>query len=72
MKILIVDDEEIALASVQRLLKWRGLRDVEICDNGREAIRRIREKDYDIVLLDLLMPETDGMQVLEATKPFKP
>ena len=72
MNILIVDDEEIALTSVQRLLKWRGLRDVEICDNGREAIFSIREKDYDIVLLDLLMPETDGMQVLEATKPFKP
>ena len=72
MNILIVDDEEIALTSVQRLLKWRGLRDVDICDNGREAILRIREKDYDIVLLDLLMPETDGMQVLEATKPFKP
>ncbi|HOF06241.1 MAG TPA: sigma-54 dependent transcriptional regulator [Syntrophales bacterium] len=72
MKILIVDDEEIALTSVQRLLKWRGLRNVEICDNGREAIRLIRRKDYDIVLLDLLMPETDGMQVLEATKPSKP
>ncbi|MBP8980717.1 MAG: sigma-54-dependent Fis family transcriptional regulator [Syntrophobacterales bacterium] len=72
MKILIVDDEEIALTSVQRLLKWRGMRDVEICDNGQEAIRRIREKDYDIVLLDLLMPEVDGMQVLEAAKPFKP
>ena len=45
MNILIVDDEEIALTSVQRLLKWRGLRDVEICDNGREAIRLIRRKD---------------------------
>jgi DNA-binding NtrC family response regulator len=72
MKILIVDDEEISLTSVQRLLKWRGIRDVDICDNGQEALRKIREKDYDIVLLDLLMPEMDGMQVLEAAKPFKP
>ena len=72
MKILIVDDEEVSLASVRRLLRWRGIRDVEICDNGRDAIRRIRQEDFDIVLLDLLMPETDGLQVLEAAKPYKP
>jgi DNA-binding NtrC family response regulator len=72
MKILIVDDEEISLTSVRRILKWRGIRDVEGCDNGKDAIKRIKEEDFDIVLLDLLMPEVDGMQVLESTKPFKP
>jgi two-component system, NtrC family, response regulator HydG len=72
MKILIVDDEEVSLNSVRRLLRWRGIRDVEICDNGKDAIRRIRETDFDIVLLDLLMPETDGMQVLESSKPYRP
>ena len=72
MRILIVDDEEVSLTSVRRILKWRGIRNVEICDNGREAIKRIKEEDFDIVLLDLLMPEVDGMQVLETTKPFRP
>jgi len=72
MKILIVDDEEVSLSSVKRILKWHGLKNVEICDNGREAIKKIRRDNYDIVLLDLLMPEVDGMQVLEATKPFCP
>ena len=72
MKILIVDDEEISLTSVRRILKWRGIRDVEVCDNSKDAIKRIKEGDFDIVLLDLLMPEVDGMQVLESTKPFKP
>ncbi len=72
MRILIVDDEELALTSVRRLLQWRGLKDVDICDNGRDAIRRIKETDYDVVLLDLLMPEVDGLQVLEAAKPYKP
>jgi DNA-binding NtrC family response regulator len=72
MKILIVDDEELSLTSVRRVLKWRGMKNVEICDNGRDAIRIIREDNFDIVLLDLLMPEVDGMQVLEATKPFCP
>jgi DNA-binding NtrC family response regulator len=72
MKILIVDDEEVSLTSVKRILKWRGIRDVEVCDNGKDAIKRIKEEDFDIVLLDLLMPEVDGMQVLESAKPFKP
>ena len=72
MRILIVDDEEIALTSVRRILKRRGLRDVEACDGGKDAIARIKEEDFDLVLLDLLMPEVDGLQVLEATKPFKP
>ena len=72
MKILIVDDEEVSLTSVKRILKWRGIRDVEVCDNGKDAIKMIKEGNFDIVLLDLLMPEIDGMQVLESAKPFKP
>ena len=72
MKVLIVDDEQVALSSVKRLLKRRGYKNVEICASGREAIETIKADDFDIVLLDLLMPGIDGLQVLEATKPFKP
>ncbi len=71
MKILIVDDEQVALTSVRRLLRRRNIRNVEICDNGKEAISKIKEQDFDIVILDLLMPEVDGFHVMEATKPFK-
>lgn len=72
MKILIVDDEQIALSSVKRILKHRGISNVDTCDNGKNAVTLIEENDYDVVLLDLLMPEMDGLQVLEATKPFNP
>ncbi|HOK07442.1 MAG TPA: sigma-54 dependent transcriptional regulator [Syntrophales bacterium] len=72
MRILIVDDEPLALSSVKRLLKWRGYREVDTCDGGREAVKRLKETDYDLVLLDLLMPEVDGIQVLEQIKPLKP
>ncbi len=72
MRILIVDDEKVALTSLRRILRRRGIRNVEICDNGGDAIRKVKEGDFDIVLLDLLMPGVDGMQVLEAAKPFKP
>jgi len=72
MKILVVDDEQVALSTIKRLLKRRGFRKVEVCSDGREAIRAIKQKDFDIVLLDLLMPDTDGFKVLETAKPYKP
>ena len=72
MKILVVDDEELALSSVRRLLRRRGLRDVQICNNGPEAVQVIMEQDFDVVLLDYLMPELDGLQVLEKVKPHRP
>jgi DNA-binding response OmpR family regulator len=72
LKILVVDDEHVALTSIRRLLKRRGIHDVQICDNGAEAVQRIRTEDFDIVLLDILMPQTDGIQVIEAARPFRP
>jgi len=72
MRILVVDDEAVALSSVRRLLKRKGFSDVDICDNGKEAISRIRSKDYDVALIDLLMPGIDGLQVIEAAKPYTP
>ena len=57
---------------LRRLLKRRGFKDVDICADGSEAIELIRNNDYDVVLLDILMPGVDGLQVLEATKPYKP
>lgn len=72
MRILVVDDEQVALTSVRRLLKRDGFKDVEICARGKDAITRIKENDFDLVLLDLLMPEVDGLEVLKATKPFNP
>ncbi|PKN33368.1 MAG: hypothetical protein CVU61_13560 [Deltaproteobacteria bacterium HGW-Deltaproteobacteria-19] len=72
MRILAVDDEEISLSSIKRLLNWRGYKDVETCRGGAEAIRRLRMEDFDIVLLDLLMPEMDGLTVLETVKPYLP
>ncbi|MBG0776647.1 MAG: sigma-54-dependent Fis family transcriptional regulator [Desulfovibrionaceae bacterium] len=68
MKLLLVDDEPQALSSLQRLLRRRGLRNVASCDNGAEAVRLISENDYDVVLLDLLMPGVGGLEVLRATR----
>jgi len=72
MKILIVDDEHIALSSLRRVLRWRRYGEVDICPEGSEAVELIRGGAYDIVLLDLLMPGVDGLQVLESTRAYVP
>lgn len=72
MKILVVDDEQVALDSVKRILRRHGIADVQICNNGAAAIEMIKSNDFDVVILDYIMPEVDGMKVLTAAKPYKP
>lgn len=63
-KLLVVDDNK-----VNRLLLARGLQEqghqVTFAENGREALEIMRRQPFDLVLLDILMPELDGYQVLE-------
>ncbi len=72
MRILVVDDEVVAAATIKRILKYRGYRQIAVCHNGREALETLKKTDFDVVLLDILMPGMDGLQVLEESKPLRP
>ena len=72
MKILIVDDQEELLTSLKRTLKYKGFDQVEICNRSRRALTLIQEERFDVVLLDIIMPEMDGLEVLETVKPLNP
>lgn len=67
-----MDDEPIALKSLKRLLHRRGIENCDLCENGSEALRLLEKNRYDVVLLDIVMPGMDGMQVLEAAAPTSP
>ena len=62
--ILVVDDQPAIVLSSQYKLKLQGY-DVDTAANGEEALNRIDQKNYDIVLLDINMPIMNGIQVLE-------
>lgn len=72
MKILIVDDEQEVLLSLKRLFHRNSFEEVEIQSSSTSATEQILSNNYDVVLLDMLMPEMDGYEILEKTKPFKP
>ena len=64
---LIVDDESLARRGLE--LRLAGEQDIHICGqcgNGREAIAAVREKQPDLVFLDIQMPGLDGFETLKA------
>ena len=66
-RVLLVDDDEMVRNVLSRMLSTLGPR-TEIASSGREAIRLFRERPYDLVLMDLHMPEMDGYQTTAAIR----
>jgi len=62
-KVLLVDDIETNLKVGQGLLRQYGVH-VDLCASGREAIEAVMSADYDLVLMDHMMPEMDGIQAV--------
>ncbi len=62
-EILVVDDTEMNLTVVRGLLKKTGVK-IDTATSGRQCLKMIREKRYDIIFLDHRMPELDGMETL--------
>ncbi len=65
-RVLVVDDEEGARDSLEVILEESY--DVEAVGDGMSALARIQEKHFDVVLLDVNMPEVDGLEVLKQIK----
>ncbi len=63
-RVLVVDDEEIMRDVLSALLTSESYA-VDLAENGAQALEMIQDEDYDAMLLDLMMPEVDGIQVLE-------
>ena len=67
LKLLFVDDEEELVSAVVERLELRGIRGVGVV-SGEEALQRLREEPFDVVLLDVKMPGLNGLDVLRAIR----
>jgi len=63
MKILIVDDEKLAITRLERLLKEQNCEDVVSINCAKEALKDIMKNKYDVVFLDIQMPAISGLEL---------
>jgi class 3 adenylate cyclase len=66
--LLVVDDNEDNRYTLARRLKREGYAKVAVAENGRQALDMLNRERFDLVLLDIMMPEMNGYQVLEHIK----
>ncbi len=68
-KVLIVDDEKLIVKGIRFSLEQDDM-EVDTAYDGEEAVAKARENSYDIILLDLMLPKIDGLQVCQQIREF--
>jgi DNA-binding NtrC family response regulator len=66
-KILVVDDEEIVCQSIKKILSRKGY-SVDNALNVEDAVKKINDSKFDLVITDLMMPKTNGMELLKIVR----
>jgi len=70
-KILLVDDEKDFIEALGERMENRGM-NVSTTTSAKDAIKMVEEETYDAIVLDLQMPEMDGIEALKAIKKINP
>ena len=68
-RVLVVDDEKLIVKGIRFSLEQDGM-DVDCAYDGEEAIEMAKKTEYDIVLLDVMLPKHDGFEVCQAIREF--
>jgi DNA-binding response OmpR family regulator len=71
-RILIVDDDANVLLALSRALRLKGYAFVDEAHSGPEAVEKLTRLPYDLMMLDIRMPEMDGMAVLQKAQQIRP
>ncbi len=71
MKVLIVDDEAQVLEAVSRALRFEGI-EADLSDSADKALKMMQKELYGIVILDVIMPGTSGLELLGKIKENSP
>ena len=69
--ILIVDDEKIITKALSRIFQHNGF-EVDTAHDGKEALKKVIKNNYHVILLDIILPEMNGVDVLAKIKEKKP
>jgi DNA-binding response OmpR family regulator len=69
MRILVVDDEKTLVKGIKFNLEHEGY-EVDTAENGEEAVEKARENAYELIVMDLMMPKTDGLEACRQIREF--
>src|SRR5215831_15409994 len=69
--LLLIDDEPNILSTLRRALEIEGYA-VEVAGSGRIGLEKLGSRDFDLVMLDVMMPELDGLQTLKLLREKDP
>src|ERR1044071_7943218 len=67
-RVLVSDDEPAIRESLHALLTIEGGYSVDLAEGGTEGLQKLSKRGYDLVLLDLMMPDMSGMEVLQEVR----
>ena len=68
-KVLVVDDEKLIVKGIRFSLEQDGM-EVDCAYDGEEALEKAKASNYDMVLLDIMLPKMDGFEVCQAIREF--
>ena len=70
-KVLVVDDDKVLQDSVRQAIEYHHFM-VDVADNGKEALDKVFKENYDLIVMDVNMPEMDGITALKEIKKYNP
>ena len=68
-KVLVVDDEKLIVKGIRFSLEQDAM-EVDCAYDGEEAVNKAKETEYDVILLDVMLPKADGYEVCQAIREF--
>jgi CheY-like chemotaxis protein len=68
-KILVIDDEELITKSLLKFLKNKGYNAV-VAKSGAQALEKVKESDFDLIVCDVRMPEMDGIETIKQIRAY--
>lgn len=68
-RVLVVDDEKLIVKGIKFSLEQDGM-EIDVAYDGEEALNLIRKNDYDLAVLDVMLPKMDGLQVCREVREF--